>query len=115
MLKRFERGDISHEIALEIINKTISLKNEVKALVLAVSTDQSAEEVTLRMKRWLVDPTNRKSKHGYAHLFRKFLTLQIYLDKFFRKNPIMQSLSCVCRKPKSERNGNEVGRGLHMT
>jgi hypothetical protein len=39
MLKRFERGDISYEIALEIINKTISLKNEVKALVLAVSTD----------------------------------------------------------------------------
>jgi hypothetical protein len=91
MLKRFERGDISHEIALEIINKTISLKNEVKALVLAVSTDiHSAEEVTLQVKRWLVDPTNRKAKHGYAHLFRKFLTLQIYLDKFFRKNSIIQ-------------------------
>src|SRR6266513_1567815 len=30
LLKRFERGEMPHEAALEIINKVVCLKNEVK-------------------------------------------------------------------------------------
>ena len=93
LLKRFERDDVFHEAALEIITKAVSLKNEMKALALAASTNmQSAEEVTSLMKRWLRDPSIGATNQGYAHVFLKFMTLQIYLDRFFRKKPIVQAL-----------------------
>jgi hypothetical protein len=93
LLKRFERDDVFHEAALEIITKAVSLKNEMKALALAASTNmQSAEEVTSLMKRWLRDPSIAATNQGYAHVFLKFMTLQIYLDRFFRKKPIVQAL-----------------------
>ena len=92
--KRFERGDISHEPALGIIYKVVSLKNEVKALALAASTNmQSAEEVIFLMKRWLADPSIGATKQSYAHVFLKFVTLQIYLDRFFRKKPKVQAIA----------------------
>jgi hypothetical protein len=94
LLKRFERDEVFHEAALKIINKTVSLKNEVNALTLAASTNmQSAEKVTSLMKRWLRDPSIGATNQGYAHVFLKFMTLQIYLDRFFRKKPIIQALA----------------------
>jgi hypothetical protein len=94
LLKRFERDDISHEAALEIINRVVSLKNEVKALALVASTNmQSKEEVTLLMKRWWGDPSIGPTKQGYAHVFLKFGALQIYLDRFFRKKTVGQAIA----------------------
>ena len=94
LLKRFERDDISHEAALEIINKMISLKNEVKALALAASTNtQSAEEIIVLMKRCWRDPSIGATKQGYAHVFLKFVTLQIYLDRFFREEAMFAPAS----------------------
>jgi Fe-S-cluster containining protein len=88
LLKRFERDEIPHEAALEIINKVVSLKNEVNALALAASTNiQSKEEVTLLMKRWWGKPSIGATKQSYADVFLKFGALQIYLDRFFRKKP----------------------------
>jgi hypothetical protein len=88
LLKRFERNDISHEAAREIINKIVSLKNEVNALALAASTNmQSKEEVTSLMKRWWGNPSIGATKQNYADVFLKFGALQIYLDRFFRKKP----------------------------
>jgi uncharacterized protein len=99
LLKRFERGDILYTAALEIITMAVSLKNDVKALVLAASTNmQSVEEVTLLMERRLVDPSIGVTKQGYAHLFLKFVTLQIYLDRFFRKKPIVQAVAPKIRE-----------------
>lgn len=94
LLKRFEREDIFHDAALEIINKTVSLKNEVKAAVLAASTDmQPAEEITLLMQRWLGDPSVAATNQSYAHVFLKFMILQMRLDRFFRKTPIVQTVA----------------------
>jgi hypothetical protein len=94
LLKRFERGDISHEAALEIINKVVSLKNEVNALALAASINtQSKEEVTLLEKRWLGNPSIGATKQGLARDFLKFGALQIYLDRFFREKPAVQTVA----------------------
>jgi len=88
LLKTFEREEISREAALRIINKVVSLKNEVNALALAASINtQSKEEVTLLEKRWLRGPSVRATKQSYANDFLKFGALQIYLDRFFRKRP----------------------------
>jgi Fe-S-cluster containining protein len=90
LLKRFERNDISHGSALEIINKMISLKNEVNALARAASTNtQSAEEINSLIKKWSRDRSIGATKQGYAHVFLKFGVLQIYLDRFFRNKPIL--------------------------
>ena len=90
LLKRFERNDISYKFALEIINKMISLKNEVNALARAASTNtQSAEEIILLMKKWSKDRSIEATKQSYAHVFLKFGVLQIYLDRFFRKKPLL--------------------------
>jgi uncharacterized protein len=92
LLKKFERDEISHEAALEIIKKIVSLKNEVEALAIAASTDmQSKEEVTLLMKRWWKNPSIGAAEQGYAQIFLKFGALQIYLDRFFRKKLIVQT------------------------
>jgi len=86
LLKRFERDDISHEAALKLINKIVSLKNEVKAFAVAASTDmQSAEEVTLLMRKCMEKPSIGATKQGYADVFVKFGALQIYLDRYFRQ------------------------------
>ena len=88
LLKRFERDEIPHEAALEIINKVVSLKNEVNALALAASTNmQSKEEVTFLMKRWWGKSSIGATNQNYADVFLKFGALQIYLDRFFRKKP----------------------------
>ena len=100
LLKRFERDEISHESALEIINKIISLKNEVNALALAASTDmQSKEDVTLLMKRWWKNPSVGATEQEYAHIFLKFGALQIYLDRFFRKKLIAKTVASHSSEP----------------
>jgi hypothetical protein len=87
LLKRFERNEIPHEAALRIINKIVSLKNEVSALALAASTNiQSKEEVTLLMKRWWGMSSIGTANQNYADVFLKFGALQIYLDRFVREN-----------------------------
>jgi uncharacterized protein len=94
LLKTFEREEISHEAALRIINKVVSLKNEVNALALAASINtQSKEEVTLLQKRWLRGPRVRATKQSHANDFLKFGALQIYLDRFFRKGPAVQAVA----------------------
>jgi hypothetical protein len=106
LLKRFERDDISHEAALEIINKVVSLNNEVNALALAASINtQFKEEVTLLEKRWLGEPPSigdGATKQGHAHDFLKFGALQVYLDRFFREKPAVQAVA-----PSSERRDSE--------
>ena len=88
LLKRFERDEIPHEAALEIINKVVSLKKEVNTLALAASTNiQSKEEVTSLMKKWWGKSTIGATNQNYADVFLKFGALQIYLDRFFRKKP----------------------------
>jgi Fe-S-cluster containining protein len=97
LLKRFERDDIFHEAALNIINKAVSLKNDVKALALAASNNtQPADEVTLLIKRWFDDPSILATKQAYAHVFVKLMTLQIYLDRFFRQKPVIQAVATRC-------------------
>ena len=87
LLKSFERAEISYGSALEIINKIISIKNEVNALARAASTNtQSAEQIILLMEKWSTD-RSIGAEQGYAHLFLKFGALRIYLDRFFRKKP----------------------------
>jgi len=91
-LKRFERNDISYATALKIINKVVSLKDEVKALALAASTNmQSKEDVTLLMKRWWGESSIGATKQNYADVFLKFGALQVYLDRFFRAKPAVQT------------------------
>jgi hypothetical protein len=92
LLKRFERGDISHQAALEIINKVVSLNNEVNALALEASINtQSKEDMSLLLKRWWGNPRIGPTRQDYAHVFLKFGALQIYLDRFFRKKPLARA------------------------
>jgi hypothetical protein len=106
-MKKFERGDISHEAALEIIDKVVSLKNEVNALALAASVNtQSKEGVTLLEKRWLRDPSIGATKQGYAHDFLKFGALQIYLDRFFREKPAVQSVAPSSESASTSKSSN---------
>jgi hypothetical protein len=92
LLKRFERGGISHQAAQEIINKVVSLNNEVNALALAASINtQSKEDTVLLMKKWWRNPNIGTTEGGYAHVFLKFGALQIYLDRFFRRKPLSQA------------------------
>jgi hypothetical protein len=68
----------------------ISLRNEVNELARAASTNtQSAEEIILLMKKWSKDRSIEATKQSYAHVFLKFGVLQIYLDRFFRTNPLL--------------------------
>jgi hypothetical protein len=86
LLKRFERGEIPRQSALENINKVRSLKNEMSALAFAASTTaQSGEEIMLLMKRCQTDPSIGTTKQDYAQVLLKFGELQIYLDRFFRE------------------------------
>jgi hypothetical protein len=92
LLKRLEQDDISQQSALEIINKTKSLKNEMHALALAASTTaQSGEEIKLLLKRCQADQSIGATKQGYARVLLKFGELQIYLDRFFREEAMYQS------------------------
>jgi hypothetical protein len=92
LLKRFERGDISHQTAQEIINKVVTLKNEVNALALAASINtQSNENMALLLKRWWENQSTGAIERGFAHIFLKFGALQIYLDRFFRKKPLAKN------------------------
>ena len=92
LLKRFERGDISHQAAQEIINKVVSLNNEVNALALEASINtQSKEEISLLLKRWWGNPSIGTTRQDYAHVFLKFGALQIYLDRFFRRKPVARA------------------------
>jgi uncharacterized protein len=91
LLKRFERDDISQQSALEIINKTKSLKNDMNALAIAAST--TAEEIILLMKKCQTDPSIGTTMHDYAYVLLKFGELQIYLDRFFREEAMFAPAS----------------------
>jgi hypothetical protein len=86
LLKRFERDDISQQLALEIIEKIKSLKNEMNELTLAASTTaQSGAEILLLMKKCQTDSHIGATKQECAQVLLKFGELQIYLDRFFRE------------------------------
>jgi hypothetical protein len=89
LLKRFTRGEISQDAALEIIGKTISVRNEVDSL--ANSTNDPG--ITLFLRQWIRDPSIGTSHKTYAQLFLKFLILQKFLDRYFRKKPVISWLS----------------------
>src|SRR5262249_6463173 len=56
LLKKFEQNDILYEDAVRIINNAVSLKNELNAAALAVSTNtESVQEVLLLVKKWSDD------------------------------------------------------------
>ncbi len=94
LLKMFERGDISQQSALEIINKVKSLKNEMNALAFAASTTaQSGKEILLLMKRCQTDPRIVTTTQDYALVLLKFGQLQIYLDRFFREEAMFAPAS----------------------
>ena len=89
LLKRFGSGDTLHETALAIIKKAVSLKSELKnAMALAVTDIQSAEAISSLLKSWGQDPKIGAAHQTYAPLFLKFMVLQLYLDRFFRKKPV---------------------------
>ena len=92
LLKRFEAGKISRDAALEIVEKTITVRNEMKTF--ADSTNEP--NVRLIFQQWLKNPSSglKKSNIGtsekaYAPLFFKFLIFQKYLDRYFRKEPLV--------------------------
>jgi len=93
LLKRFERSDILYADALRIITKAISLRNEFKALTFAALVNTPKNEAALRIHRWPADLDSIvETKHSYPHVFLKFLTLQLYLDRFFRKRPAVKAV-----------------------
>ena len=100
LLKCFERGDISQHAALKIIEKTKSARNEVKALSLAASADDPPEEdITALMEKWLANPSVAAPPQTYPNLFFKFLILQKYLDRFFRKKSRLTARSPASAGP----------------
>ena len=93
LLKRFERYDISYEDALRIITKAICLRNEFKASALAALINAPKNEIALRVHRWLADLDSIvEIKHSFPRVFLKFITLQLYLDRFFRRRPAAKAV-----------------------
>jgi hypothetical protein len=91
LLKRFKANAISQTEALKLIRDAVTLRDNVKQNMLAAFDDNNwaLDEFTSRLRaRWKDAPVDAKRR--YAELFRGFVVLQLCLDKFFRKKPLVQ-------------------------
>jgi hypothetical protein len=91
LLRSFERGDISEDVAREIIGKTVAAKNETKSLANEKAVGD-LEAVGVLIQKWLEEPSFGTA---YNDLFFRFMILQRYLDRFFRKKPRYPSISAT--------------------
>jgi uncharacterized protein len=90
LLKRFKANAISQTEALKLIRDAISLRDDVKRNILATfgENNWALAEFTLRLKaKWKDASVGAKGR--YAELFRRFVALQLCLDKSFRKSPLI--------------------------
>ena len=83
LLKRVEGNEIPLEAARSVVEQTLSARREAIAAA-ASSSDANAREV---MCAWISAPGRAHAEAGYVELFFKFVVLQKYLDRYFRRNP----------------------------
>lgn len=94
LLKLFTRGAISKVVAIQLIGRTKSVRDEVKELAAETSADGlPSTDLWALMRQWLEHPEMASAYPSYHRLFFKFAVLRKLLDKFFLNKTWMEAPS----------------------